>query len=71
MQYRNPGMDQDLIGREAILNSIEMRWHKSDQELFIAAVIANPCCSDNLTIGLRAKGTLGLEISKSPTPMYL
>jgi hypothetical protein len=42
MQFQQPEMDQDVIGRDAILDSLELWWHKSDQELFIAAVIANP-----------------------------
>ena len=42
MQYQAPGIDEDLVGRDAILDSIELRWHKSEQELFIVAVIVNP-----------------------------
>lgn len=32
----------DIIGRDAIMKSIEARWAKNDHELFIAAVILNP-----------------------------
>ena len=35
-------MDQDPVGCDAILNSIEARWNKSDQEVFIGAVLVNP-----------------------------
>ena len=42
MQYKQPEMAKDPVGCDAIINSIEMRWRKSDQELFIAAVLVNP-----------------------------
>jgi hypothetical protein len=32
----------DLPGCQAIIESIERRWAKSDQEIFIAAMILNP-----------------------------
>lgn len=32
----------DLLVRDALLGSIERRWDKSDQDVFIAAVILNP-----------------------------
>lgn len=33
---------EDIPGRDAIIASLEKRWSKSDQEIFIAAVIVNP-----------------------------
>jgi len=42
MKYRDEKMSQDPIGRDAIINSLETRWGKSDQEIFIAAVLVNP-----------------------------
>ena len=42
MQYQALGMDQDPVGHNTILDSIELWWHKSEQQLFIAVVIANP-----------------------------
>lgn len=33
---------EDIVGRNAILTSIETRWKNSDQDVFIAAVILNP-----------------------------
>lgn len=35
-------MNQDTEGRDAILASIEKRWEKSDQEVFVAALLVNP-----------------------------
>jgi len=35
-------MDQDEEARQSIINSIETRWAKSDQEIFVAAVLVNP-----------------------------
>ncbi|KAI9442952.1 ribonuclease H-like domain-containing protein [Lactarius indigo] len=43
--YYREIMDQDpdnAIGCTAILNSIEKRWAKADQDIFIAAVLLNP-----------------------------
>lgn len=42
MKYRDEKMSQDPIGRDAIINSIETRWSKSDQEAFISTVLVNP-----------------------------
>jgi hypothetical protein len=42
MQYLNMTDAEDQIGRDAILRSIEARWARSDQEIFIAAVVLNP-----------------------------
>jgi hypothetical protein len=33
---------EDLPGCKAIIDSLERRWSKADQEIFIAAVILNP-----------------------------
>lgn len=33
---------EDIPGRDAIINSIEKRWAKTDQDVFIAAVLLNP-----------------------------
>jgi len=33
---------EDLPGCQAIISSLEQRWSKADQEIFIAAVILNP-----------------------------
>ena len=33
---------EDTVGCEAIIKSIEQRWAKADQEIFIAAIILNP-----------------------------
>jgi hypothetical protein len=42
MQYRNEKMNEDPVGRDAIIASIEARWDKSDQEVFVCAVFINP-----------------------------
>jgi hypothetical protein len=42
MKYRDEKMNQDPVGRDAITKSIELRWSKSDQEVFISAVLVNP-----------------------------
>ena len=42
LQYTQPVMDDDPIARDAIINSLEKRWSKADQELFIASVLINP-----------------------------
>lgn len=42
MKYRDEKMNQDHIGRDAIINSVEARWNKSDQEIFISTVLVNP-----------------------------
>jgi len=41
MKYNTDQMKQDTIGCQAILDSIEARWAKSDQEVFVAMVL-NP-----------------------------
>lgn len=33
---------EDIPGRNAIINSVEKRWAKTDQDVFIAAVLLNP-----------------------------
>lgn len=40
MQYNAMGEDKDI--QDAILSSLEKRWAKADQEVFIAAVLVNP-----------------------------
>ena len=40
MQYQT--MDDDKDVQDAILSSLEKRWAKADQEVFIAAVLVNP-----------------------------
>ena len=40
MQYQN--LNEDAIACDAIINSLELRWKKADQELFIGAVLVNP-----------------------------
>ena len=42
MKYNTDQMKQDAVGCQAILDSIEARWAKSDQEVFVATVIVNP-----------------------------
>lgn len=42
MKYKDEKMNQDEIGRSAIIKSIETRWAKCNQEVFVAAVIVNP-----------------------------
>ena len=42
LQYAQPAMADDPIARDAIINSLEKRWSKADQELFIASVLINP-----------------------------
>ncbi|GLB43960.1 putative protein of unknown function (DUF 659) [Lyophyllum shimeji] len=42
MQYRAMTDEDDAVGCNAIVQSIERRWAKADQEVFIAAVILNP-----------------------------
>lgn len=33
---------EDQVACDAILNSLELRWSKADQDIFIAAVLLNP-----------------------------
>ncbi|KAF8967652.1 ribonuclease H-like domain-containing protein, partial [Flammula alnicola] len=40
--YLDMNDPEDRPGCQAIINSIERRWSKADQEIFIAAVILNP-----------------------------
>ncbi|KAF8157696.1 hypothetical protein BJ912DRAFT_866740, partial [Pholiota molesta] len=40
--YRQMNDAEDIPGRDAIIRSIEQRWEKTDQQVFIAAVILNP-----------------------------
>jgi len=40
MQYHAMNDDKDV--QDAILSSLEKRWAKADQEVFIAAVLVNP-----------------------------
>ncbi|KJA26430.1 hypothetical protein HYPSUDRAFT_120776, partial [Hypholoma sublateritium FD-334 SS-4] len=40
--YGNMTDEDDIPGRDAIIKSIEKRWQKTDQEVFVAAVILNP-----------------------------
>jgi hypothetical protein len=42
MIYREMKDAEDLDGCRAIIESIERRWKKADQDVFIAAVILNP-----------------------------
>lgn len=42
MEYSKLREDEDAAVCEALLNSINRRWMKSDQDAFIAAVILNP-----------------------------
>lgn len=42
MKYRDEKMNEDPVGRDAIIASIEARWAKSDQEVFVCAVLVNP-----------------------------
>lgn len=42
MHYRKMTDPEDKEGCAAIMDSIENRWQKADQELFVAAVILNP-----------------------------
>ena len=42
MQYRGEKMNEDPVGRDAIIASIEARWAKSDQEVFVCAILVNP-----------------------------
>lgn len=37
-----PSDVSDIVASDAILKSIELRWSKADQAVFIAAVILNP-----------------------------
>ncbi|KAF8152004.1 hypothetical protein BJ912DRAFT_1027651 [Pholiota molesta] len=41
-RYRSPLMDNDITSRDAILDSIEKRWAKTDQQVFICSVLLNP-----------------------------
>lgn len=43
MIYHSDDMKHDMTGQQAILNSIDAHWAKSDQRVFIAAVLVNPC----------------------------
>jgi hypothetical protein len=40
MQYH--GLNEDLVARNTIIDSLKMRWKKSEQELFVACVLVNP-----------------------------
>ena len=42
IHYASLADDEDKTGANAILRSIEQRWAKADQDVFIAAVILNP-----------------------------
>lgn len=42
MTYRELKDAEDIVPCKSIIRSIEMRWAKADQEVFIAAVILNP-----------------------------
>lgn len=42
MTYRGLRDPEDILPCKSIIRSIEMRWAKADQEVFIAAVILNP-----------------------------
>jgi hypothetical protein len=42
MQYRSMTDHEDVAGCSVIIASIEKRWEKTDQEIFIAAVLLNP-----------------------------
>jgi hypothetical protein len=42
MQYRLMTDVDDQVGCNAIINSLETRWAKLDQAVFIAAIILNP-----------------------------
>lgn len=42
LQYKQPTMDEDPIARDVIIDSLETRWSRADQELFIASVLINP-----------------------------
>jgi hypothetical protein len=42
MQYHDEKMNEDPAGRDAIIASIEARWAKSDQQIFVCAVLVNP-----------------------------
>lgn len=42
LQYMSMTDPEDFPGRDAIIASLEKRWSKADQEVFIAAVIVNP-----------------------------
>ncbi|KAF6746082.1 hypothetical protein DFP72DRAFT_823413, partial [Ephemerocybe angulata] len=40
--HKYTGMADDVIAQAAILKSVEARWAKADQEVFVAAVLINP-----------------------------
>lgn len=40
MQYQT--LTEDPVAQQAIIDSLEMRWKKADQEIFIASVLVNP-----------------------------
>lgn len=42
VQYSNDKMAKDLTSCNAILASLEKRWKKADQEVFLAAIMVNP-----------------------------
>lgn len=42
MQYRDENMKEDPVGRDSIIASIEARWAKADQQVFVCAVLVNP-----------------------------
>ncbi|KIJ14505.1 hypothetical protein PAXINDRAFT_12602 [Paxillus involutus ATCC 200175] len=42
MQYKSMMEDEDIWAVTAIIQSIEWKWVKCDQEIFIAAVVLNP-----------------------------
>lgn len=40
--YQQMTDEEDIPGRDAIIRSVEQRWAKTDQEVFIAAIFLNP-----------------------------
>ncbi|KAJ3824934.1 ribonuclease H-like domain-containing protein [Lentinula raphanica] len=51
----------DTRGRDAIISSIEARWKKCDQEVFIAAVILNPIYRNQAFSSIPAFNNAGIQ----------
>lgn len=71
MKFRDEKMNQDPIGCDAIINSVEARWNKSDQEIFITTVLVIAICEKLVKIQINTKsaqfmGKLVRAISREP-----
>lgn len=52
----------DTFSSQAVIQSIETRWHKADQEVFIAAVLLNPLLKVSLFAPLDIFTRAGIQV---------